>query len=335
MNFLPPSDPFLPARRRFLTSLLPGALACGLSPLPAQETKAARRRLPLDTIFKGQKKFDEVVARAMKENWRELPIGERIARFAKEFYHVPYKGFTLEIDDHIESPSVNLLGLDCWTFFEISLGLARMIAGKKDKYTPGDLLREIELTRYRGGRCTGNYLDRIHYLAEWFVENEARGTCKNITRELGGAERIRGRKIQEMTVLWKSYRYLRENPDLRPKMKGWEDYVAALPVYYIPKSRVEKIESKLRNGDVLGIATVHDGGFCSHVGLAMRTDDGVMRMMHASTNYRKVVYDKSVSGYLNQFSSHAGVIVGRPQEVSETVTDPEVYKKNLARLRKG
>ena len=316
-----------PARRRFLSSLLPGVLACGVAPLLAQEAKAARRQLPLSTIFKGQSKFDRVVAKARKENWRKLPIGERVGRFANEFHHVPYKGFTLEIDDRVESPSVNLLGLDCWTFFEISLGLARMIAWEKDEYNSGDLLREIELTRYRAGRCTGNYLERIHYLAEWFFENEARGTCKNITRELGGAERLRGRKIQEMTVLWKSYRYLRENPDLRPKMKEWEDYVASLPVYYIPKSKVARIEGKLQNGDVLGIATKHDGGFCSHVGVAMRTGDGVMRMMHASTNYKKVVYDKSVSGYLNQFSSHQGLIVGRPLEVSETVTDPEVYKK--------
>jgi hypothetical protein len=54
--------------------------------------------------------------------------------------------------------------------------------------------------------------------------------------------------------------------------------------------------------------------------------------MHASRNYKKVVIDKSISGYLNAFSSHAGMIVGRPLEVAETVTDPAVYKANLERL---
>lgn len=294
----------------------------------------SERTLPMSTAFKGEKKFDEVVAKALKENWRELPIGERIAKFAKEFHHVPYKSFTLEIDDHIESPSANLYGMDCWTFFEISLGLARMIAIEKDEYQPSDLLNQIELTRYRGGQCSGHYLERIHYLAEWFFENDARGTIKHLTPQLSGADRITGRKISEMTILWKSYRYLRNNPELRAPMKQWENYVASLPVYYIPKSKVEKIESQLRDGDVLGIATRGQGGFCSHVGLAIRTDDGVMRIMHASSNYKKVVYDKSVSGYLNQFSYHAGIIVGRPLEVSETVTDPQVYLQNLKKLTK-
>jgi hypothetical protein len=54
--------------------------------------------------------------------------------------------------------------------------------------------------------------------------------------------------------------------------------------------------------------------------------------MHASTNYKKVVYDKSVSAYLNEFSYHAGIIVGRPLEISKTVTDPAVYKENLMKL---
>jgi hypothetical protein len=308
------------------------------SPVSASASESAKaatdRKLPLSTIFKGEKKFDAVVAKALAENWRELPIGERIAKFAKEFHHVPYKSFTLEVDDHIESPSVNLEGMDCWSFFEICLGLSRMIAIEKAEYQPEDLLAQIELTRYRGGKCTGNYLERIHYLAEWFFENDARGTIDHITRDLGGAQRITGRKIQEMTVLWKSYRYLRENPELRAPMKKWEDYVAAMPVYYIPKSKVAGIESKLKSGDILGIATTANGGFCSHVGLAIRTDDGVMRIMHASSNYKKVVYDKSVSAYLKQFKYHAGIIVGRPLEISETVTDPAVYKANLAKLIK-
>jgi len=313
------------------------ALALGLLSLPrhrllSEELAAKRRQLPLSTIFKGESRFSAIVKKATAENWRSLPIGDRIVKFARELHGLPYENFTLEIDDHVESPSVNLDGLDCWTFFEQSLGMARMVAIEKDQYTPEDLLKQIELTRYRGGVCGGNYLERIHYLAEWFFENDARGTCRHLTKDLPGPERIHDRKIQEMTVLWKHYRYLKNNPELREPMKVWEDYVAAMPVYHIPKSKVAAIEPELKNGDIIGIATKHDGGFCSHVGLIVRTDDGVARFMHASRNYKKVVIDKSISGYLNDFSSHAGVIVGRPLEVSETVTDQEVYEANLKRL---
>ncbi|MEM6916985.1 MAG: N-acetylmuramoyl-L-alanine amidase-like domain-containing protein, partial [Verrucomicrobiota bacterium] len=304
------------------------------SPLPAlAETGAAQQRpLPFSTIFQGEDRFQDIVAKATAENWRELPMGDRIVRFARQLHGLPYENFTLEIDDHIESPSVNLNGLDCWTFFEQALGMARMVAIEKDHYAPEDLLRQIEFTRYRGGVCSGNYLERIHYLAEWFFENDARGTCRHITKDFPGAERIQDRRISEMTILWEHYRYLKNNPDLRDPMKTWEEYVAAMPVYHIPKDKVAAIEPQLQNGDVIGIATKHHGGFCSHVGLIVRTDDGVARFMHASRNYKKVVIDKSISGYLNSFSSHAGMIVGRPLEVEETVTDPTIYRENLTKL---
>ncbi len=325
-----PSAPI--SRRSALSISTAGLLSATGLPVLAQDKPAGRRPLPMSTIFKGESKFNKIVKKALAEKWQQLPMGERIIKFAREIHGTPYKSFTLEIDDKIESPSVNLDGVDCWTFFEMSLGLARMVGYEKSSYAPSDLLRQIEVTRYRSGKCGGNYLERIHYLAEWFFENDARGTIDHITDSFGNSKKFSGRKIQEMTVLWKGYRYLRENPELRAPMKKWEDYVAAMPATYVPKDKVAGIESKLQNGDVIGIATVHDGGFCSHVGLAIRTNDKVMRLMHASTNYKKVVIDKSISGYLNSFKSHAGIIIGRPLEVSETVTDDATYKSNLKKL---
>jgi len=297
-----------------------------------EETPAAKRRLPSKTIFKGEARFEAMVKKAKENDWAKLPIGERIIKFARELEGRPYENYTLEIDDHIESPSVNLNALDCWTFFEQSLGLARMIGFEKVSYSPEDLLRQIECTRYYGGVCTGQYLERVHYLEEWFFENDARGTCRHLTPGLPGAARITDRKVSEMTTLWKSYRYLRNNPELRPPMKVIEERVEKLPVFHIPKSKVSEIEPRLQNGDVIGIATKYNGAFCSHVGLAIRTDDGVMRFMHASKNYKKVVVDKSISGYLAEFSAHAGILVGRPLELSETVTDRAIYEANLKNL---
>jgi len=298
----------------------------------AKMPAAGERQLPMSTIFKGEDRFRDMVRKAKRENWGELPIGDRTIRAARELHGQPYESFTLEIHDHVESPSVNLEGLDCWTFFEISLGFARMLGFRKSRYEPEDLLRQIEFTRYRGGHCGGNYLERIHYLAEWFIENDARGACDYITPNLPGAEQIHDRRVVEMTKLWKGYRYLRENPDLRPPMRKLERRVEAMPVHHVPRSKVADIEPKLRDGDVIGIATKYDGGYCSHVGLAIRTDDGVMRLMHASTDYDKVVIDKSISGYLYKYDKNMGILVGRPLEVDETVTDGAEYRANLKRL---
>ena len=240
-------------------------------------------------------------------------------------------GYTLEIDDRVECPSANFDGLDCWTFFEIALGMARLLERPKAVYTPGDLLKEIQWTRYRAGLCTGNYLERIHYLNEWFIDNEARGNVKDITRALGGAVRLKGRESREMTVLWKGYRYLRNNPSLRPQMARIEAKVNELPVWYIPKADVAKIESKLADGDIAGIVTRDQGGVCSHVGLITRTN-GQARFMHASKNHRQVVLDQTISQYLNAFRSHAGLIVARPLSTGREVTSRSTYEANLRSL---
>lgn len=292
----------------------------------------AGEHLPQSVTFTNKSAFDRIVAKAQTENWRSLPMGERVARFGLAMRGTPYVGFTLEIHDHIESPSANFSGLDCWTFFEIALGMARMIEVPKTTYTPSHLLAEIEWTRYRGGKCNGNYLDRIHYLAEWYYDNEARGNVKNVTSQVGPTVPLIGRKCQEMTILWKSYRYLRNNPSLLKEMARIEARESALPFRYIPKSKVAGIEKNIQPGDIIGIVTKHTGGHCSHVGLAYRSSDGVMRLMHASRNYKKVVIDKSISGYLNEFNSHIGIIVARPLPRSLTITDRTTYLANLQRI---
>lgn len=304
--------------------------------LTTDTSEAATDLLPLTTTFIGKGEFDAIVAKAITQKWAQKPIGERMAFLALELRGVPYVGFTLEIDDRIESPSVNFAGLDCWTFFEIVLGLARMLEKPKPTYTPHDLLVEVEWTRYRGGKCTGGYLERIHYLNEWYFDNHARGNINDLTTHFGVDIPLKGRLSREMTVLWKSYRYLRRNPELRPKMAKIEAQVNALPVRYIPEAKVKSIEPKLRNGDIIGIVCASQGGVCSHVGLILRpTADGAARFMHASSTFKKVTVDRTISEYLEEHKNAIGILVARPLPVSQTVRNPEIYKENLERLIKA
>ena len=267
--------------------------------------------LPLNTAFKGQAKFHEISKKAVQGQWGRLPMSTRMVKVAKELEGLPYKSYTLEIDNHIESPSVNFTGMDCWTFFETCLAFCKMLETPKTSYTPHDLLRQIEWTRYRGGLCNGNYLDRIHYLAEWYVDNDKRRNIYDITRKFP-TEKM-DNKCQEMTILWKSYRYLKHNPSLRAGMAVHEKRLTKMPVYMIPKNKVAGIENKLKNGDIIGIASHHDGGYCSHVGIIIKDEKGRARFMHASTTYKKVVIDSTISEYLYKFKKHAGILVARPR----------------------
>lgn len=266
--------------------------------------------LPFDTVFKGRAQFDRVLS--VGDQLKNLPLGDRIATIGKFLCGTPYKSYTLEIDDHIEAPSVNLTGLDCWTFFETSLAFARMMNEPREQWKPQTLLKYIELDRYRGGQCSG-YLTRLHYLEDWLYDNDRRGLVKDLTRELGGV-RV-GHAASEMTRGWKGYRYMRSNPDLRAGIAEMESRVGRTPLYFIPKGKVAGLESRLNSGDIIGVCD-HDNGQIgtAHVGLAYRTNDGVLHFMHASSprNYGQVVLDQELSGYLAKFPSHAGIIVARP-----------------------
>ena len=275
--------------------------------------------LPYARVFRGDTRFEELVQRAQVQSWRSLPLGNRIIAVAISLIGTPYVNYTLEIDDHTESPSVNLNGVDCWTFFEIALGFARMLEVKTDHYTPQDLLTEIELDRYRGGRCNGRYTSRLHFLEDWIYDNERRGLVKNLTRTLGGVP-MRGRYLDEMTRFWQSSRYLRNNPDLVPEMRQIENRVSSRTVYHVPKSEVPAIESKIQNGDVICISGKGPEGFTEHVGLAYRDRQGVLHFMHASKDARRVVIDIPLHSYLYRYRKFAGIMVVRPQEVAGSST---------------
>jgi N-acetylmuramoyl-L-alanine amidase-like protein len=275
---------------------------------------AFESRLPFSTVFKGQDQFNRLVSKAKAENWKALPIGERTAAVGNALVGTRYKHFTLEIDNRIESPSVNFQGVDCWTFFEIALGFARMLNEPESNWTPERLLHYIELDRYRGGECTGEYLSRLHYLEDWLYDNDRRGLVEDLTRSLGGSGVPHS--AREMSVGWRHYRYLAANRSLLGPLGRMEANVSSRPLYQIPKNRVAGIEPKLRSGDVIGIISRDRNGLYStaHVGLALRTKDGVLHFMHASSpgNSGRVIVDAELSKYLYRYRSDNGILVARP-----------------------
>jgi hypothetical protein len=274
----------------------------------------AESQLPFSTVFKGRDRFDRLVASAREGDWKSLPIGERTATVGRALVGTRYKSFTLEIDNRVEAPSVNFTGMDCWTFYEISLGFARMLDEPAENWTPERLLHYIELDRYRGGQCTGEYLSRLHYLEDWLADNDRRGLVEDLTRNLGGVSV--SHSAREMTIGWRHYRYLAANRSLLGPLRQMEARVSSRPLYQIPKNRVASIEGKLRSGDIIGIIS-RDGRnlySTSHVGLALRLPDGSLHFMHASSprNYGHVVIDSTLSSYLARYRTDFGILVARP-----------------------
>lgn len=302
----------LRARSLALPLLIAGLCSCS----HAQAAPKTSAGLPFSTVFQGESQFQNIVAKAEKQNWKALPIGERTMKVANELIGTRYVNFTLEVDDHIESPVVNLQAMDCWTYYENALAIARMLRHQAPPYRPSDMLRMVEIERYRHGKCDGSYLSRMHHLEEVFADNQRRGLASNITPSLPGAVRIR-REIQEMTVQWKSYRYLCSNPSLIKPMGEVEARVSRLPVYHIPKSKVRAIEGYLQNGDICAISTNSPDGYTSHVGLILKRN-GRAYFTHATSERdkgRRVIIDCPITDYLYGRTKHAGIIICRPKDI--------------------
>lgn len=302
-----------PALAPFFLTL--GLLGCQSPSIPAQKTPE-KTRLPLSTVFKGEAKFHAIIAKAERENWRDLPIGERTTRIAREMIGTPYQNYTLEVDNHIESPVVNFHAMDCWTFYENALAISRMIKTKPGPYKPEDILEMIEIERYRNGVCTGNYLSRMHHLEEVFHDNQRRGLARNITTQLPGAVRIH-REIREMTVQWRNYRYLKHNPSLLQPMGKIEARVSKLPIYHIPKHKVREVEPYLQNGDICAITTTANDAYTSHVGLIVKIK-GRAYFTHATSEREKgrmTIIDRPITDYLYGRDKHAGIIICRPLDL--------------------
>lgn len=304
--------------------------ACGTSGVLAQVPvpPPSPPRLPLPTVFQGDAKFQAIVAKAERENWRSLPLGERTIRVARELIGTPYQNYSLEVDDRIESPVANLKAVDCWTYYENSLAIARMLHFKPAPYKPQDMLHMVEIERYRNGVCTGSYLSRMHQLEEVFYDNQRRGYAANITSRIPGAVKMH-REIHEMTVQWQAYRYLRSNPSLIAPMGKIEAQVSNLPVYQVPKSKVRDAEKYLQNGDICAITTSDTASYTSHVGMIVRLKDRAY-FTHATSDHDKghmVIIDRPITDYLNAASKHTGIIVCRPNDLPQS----PLWQSNVAR----
>lgn len=266
--------------------------------------------------FEGQDVFTRIVTKASAENWKQLPIGELMGKVAMELKGTPYVGFTLEASQDQEFCVVNFNGLDCVTFFEDTLDMARMI--KRGKSAPEDLISEIQTTRYRGGKM-GDFTTRLHYTTDWLVDNEAKGVIKILTPELPGAQPFT-QKVGVMSSIPGNYRQLAAHPELVREIRLSEDKINARSLKYLPMDKLEAAEHLLQTGDIVGVTTTESGIDIAHTGLCIKDEQGMVHFMDASSSRRqmRVTLESEISKSLHWSSQLTGVMIGRPLEVAKT-----------------
>jgi hypothetical protein len=238
----------------------------------------------------------------------EKPINEVVVAIAKSFLGTDYTANTLDAPGK-EQLIVNLQTLDCVTFYENSLVLARCI--KKNKLNFNDYKKELQFVRYRGGIIDG-YTSRLHYTSDYFFDNEKKSVLKDVTKELGGVPF--NKKINFMSTHPDLYLQLKNSSENVKEIKKIEDEMNTRTMYHIPKADFKRFTPQIKDGDIIGITTTVDGLDCTHTGIAI-WQNKKLHLLHAPIPGSKVqITEWPLSDYLARIKKDEGIIVARPIE---------------------
>ncbi|HEX7118278.1 MAG TPA: N-acetylmuramoyl-L-alanine amidase-like domain-containing protein [Longimicrobiales bacterium] len=250
--------------------------------------------------------FLEKMAWARAERLDTLPLGEIVARLGRTFVGTKYTPHTLEVDGP-ERLVVNLRELDCVTFVESTLAMARLI--RDGEYDDFDAYkRELARIRYRGGVIDG-YASRLHYFSDWIADGEAKGVVRNVTREIGGVSDAE--PVDFMSTNSDAYRQLAD-PAVVDAIRRVEAEVSARARYFIPESRIADAAPRIRNGDIIAATSSIEGLDVAHTGIALWVD-GRLHLLHAPLVGKSVeISELPLAERILDIDGQDGIMVARP-----------------------
>lgn len=229
---------------------------------------------------------------------------------AKFFLGVPYVGKTLEYEP--ERLIVNLREMDCMTFVENVLALAEASASGTPSWQI--YLEKLQQIRYRDGKIE-DYTSRLHYTSDWIYENEKKGLIADITKEIGGVPLAMD--VSFVSTHPESYMQMQSHPEYIAVMEKKEKEINSRQYYYIPKEEIDKREAQIRTGDIVCFVTSIKGLDISHVGIIHKEGDK-MTFIHASSGKKRVIInEESLQDYVLGIKKSKGIMVLRPQFVTE------------------
>jgi len=234
----------------------------------------------------------------------------------------PYEPGTLEAylraggsPSDTEPLTLSLSHFDCVTLVESCLAVARV--GALGCQSPGSLIEptwsgfgdEIQRMRYRGGVRAG-YTSRLHYFSEWISDGAARGLVRDLGAELGGVEDAR--PLRFMSSHRASYPALGDEGVFR-EIGAMERRLDATPRRVVPAARIAEVADRIETGDVLAFATAIPGLDVTHAAMAHRSEDGILRVLHAPLSGGAVEVTRlTLPEYVAAIRRATGIMVARP-----------------------
>ena len=234
-----------------------------------------------------------------------LPISELISEIGLSFLVTPYVVASLE-NGLDEKMVVNLRELDCTTFVENCLALARTVKlGKTDFES---FVTELERIRYRDG-IRNQYPSRLHYFSEWIHNNHKKGFISE-TPNLNGEKS--DKTINYMSTHPADYPVLKEHPELIPSIANQEKDLTNNGFMYFPKNNLPNLYKYLQHGDIIALTSSIEGVDINHVGIIIKKGSEFY-LLHAPLSGKKVlVSDGPLTDFLKPASKNNGIMIARP-----------------------
>lgn len=234
-----------------------------------------------------------------------LPISELIVEIGLSFLETPYVVASLE-NGLNEKMVINLRKLDCTTFVENCLALARTVKFGKTDFE--SFVTELEKIRYRDG-IRNQYPSRLHYFSEWIHDNHKKGLISE-TPNLNGEKS--DKTINYMSTHPAQYPVLKEHPELIPSIEEQEKVLTNTGFMFFPKENLPNLHKYLQQGDIIALTSSIEGVDINHVGIVIKKGD-VFYLLHAPLSGKKVlVSDGPLSDFLKPASKNNGIMIARP-----------------------
>jgi hypothetical protein len=259
--------------------------------------------------------FEEKVRWADSEGLDTVPLGRAIAAIGRSFVGTAYVPRTLEVEGP-ERLVINFRGLDCVTFVENALTLARFVRmGGVEQLADrpaaeaayARLLAEL---RYRYGVLDG-YPSRLHYFSDWIADNTRRGLVRDLGAELGGERDME--PIDFMSTHPDAYRQLADRPTLE-RVRETERALSTAGRTYVPEHRIAEVASEIQDGDVIAATSTVAGLDVAHTGLALWVDDA-LHLLHAPLVGDSVeISTQPLAERILSIQGQDGILVARPLE---------------------
>ena len=236
---------------------------------------------------------------------KNLSTSELILKIGSCFKETPYVAHTIEMIP--ERLVINLRELDCTTFAENCLAIARTVKSKNPSFKK--FTEELKTMRYHKGIING-YTSRIHYFSDWIFENSQKGLINDISKQISNV--AYPLDVNFMSTHPESYKQLKEDPKLISEIVKQEIDITKRSMYYIPEDKIALYEDKLMDGDIAGITTNIKGMDIQHVVILIK-QNGRIHILHASMASMKVILsEETLEDYLFKSKSATGVMIARP-----------------------